>query len=325
MTLPTSASLKQVFDEFERIKESIRIIKESEVAKGTGQYSSTKELFVWPYEGYANEGSVIKVPLNMLQSAEKNLKKENIKKGVSIFGEVGTMSEVEEKLSPRMYVCERDKAYRELDISTRTVLNSVSIDSNNSWDIWCNSANGKTTLIYMYGDNIYKYDDQLSNNTYVADDTSRHMDDSNIFSYVDSQKKDRVFRVSGGNLLEYNTSNYTVISSKPTKLTTATAITYDNKFRMFAFINHNALAEINEHDNSVIRSVNIDRVGDIAVYANESNKLIIAVFKTNHTMQYFDADTLTIINTVKINSDYVSMSVGFSKELIYKGEVFKLK
>lgn len=324
MTLQSNASLREVFDKFERIKNNTRIIGNPELAIKTAKYSNG-DIAVYAQKGYFNNRSQLRVTSSQLQSIETNLKVENIKEGVNIFGVAGTLPVATEKLTPRMYVCERDKAYRELDINTRTVLNSVTTDSNNSWDIWCNSANGKTTLIYMYGDNIYKYDDQLSNNTYVADDTSRHMDDSNIFSYVDSQKKDRVFRVSGGNLLEYNTSNYTVISSKPTKLTTATAITYDNKFRMFAFINHNALAEINEHDNSVIRSVNIDRVGDIAVYANESNKLIIAVFKTNHTMQYFDADTLTIINTVKINSDYVSMAAGFSKELIYKGEVFKLK
>ncbi|MDU6116112.1 MAG: hypothetical protein E6649_17015 [Paeniclostridium sordellii] len=324
MTLQSNVSIKEVFDEFERIEKATRIIGRPELARDTAQFP-TKELAVYPPKGYVNNQSEIKVPLNLLQKSEPNLKKENIKKGVSIFGEVGTMSEVEEKLTPRMYVCERDKAYRELDINTRTVLNSVTIDSNNSWDIWCNSANGKTALIYTYGHNIYKYDDQLSNNTYVADDTSRHMKDSNIFSYVDSQKRDRVFRVSGGNLLEYNTSNYTIISSKPSKVDIITATTHNDRFRMFAFINSSNLAEINEHDHSVIRSVNIDRVGDIAVYSNESNKLILAVFKNNHTMQYFDADTLTIINTVKINSDYVSMSVGFSKELIYKGEVFKLK
>ncbi|MEG2787336.1 MAG: hypothetical protein RR942_05890 [Romboutsia sp.] len=324
MALQPNVSIKEVFDEFERIENATHIIGSPELARDTSQFP-TKELAVYPPKGYIDDKSEVKVPLNLLQKAEPNLKKENIKKGVSIFGEVGTMSEIEEKLTPRMYVCEKDKAYRELDINTRAVLNSVTTNSNNSWDIWCNSANGKTTLIYMYGLNVYKYDDQLSNNTYVANDASRHMSDSNIFSYVDSAKKDRVFRVSGGNLLEYDTENYSVISSKPSTLTTATAITYNNKFRMFAFLNQSTLAEINEYDNSVIRSVNIDRVGDIAVYADESNKLIIAVFKNNHTMQYFDADTLAIINTVKINSDYVSMSVGFSKELTYKGEVYKLK
>lgn len=325
MTLPTSASLKQVFDEFERIKNSIRIIKESEVAKGTGQYSSTRELFVWPYEGYANEGSVIKVPLDMLQSAEKNLIAENVKEGINIFGLDGTLPFATEKLVPRMYVCERGSAYHELDVNTRVILNSVSIDSNNDSNLWCIYNSGKLEIYYMYGRNIRKYDDMLLKSTFVVTDETNGMRNTAVFSYVDSSNRDRVFRLDNGNLLEYSTRDYTVISSKPSKINIITSIVHNGRFRMFAFINSNTLAEINENDYSVIKSVSVDKGGTLSVYVNDSGKLVIASLRVDYTLRYYDADTLATINTINANKNYVEMVVGFSKELTFKGETYKLK
>ena len=325
MALNTSASLKQVFDEFERIKESIRIIKESEVAKGTGQYSSTRELFVWPYEGYANEGSVIKVPLDMLQSAEKNLIAENVKEGINIFGLDGTLPVATEKLVPRMYVCERNSAYHELDVNTRVILNSVSIDSNNDSNLWCIHNSGKLEIYYMYGRNIRKYDDMLLKSTFVVTDETNGMRNTAVFSYVDSSNRDRVFRLDNGNLLEYSTRDYTVISSKPSKINIITSIVHNGRFRMFAFINSNTLAEINENDYSVIKSVSVDKGGTLSVYVNDSGKLVIASLRVDYTLRYYDADTLAAINTISVNKNYVEMVVGFSKELTFKGETYKLK
>ncbi|MDU6113834.1 MAG: hypothetical protein E6649_05425 [Paeniclostridium sordellii] len=324
MTLATSASLSQVFDEFERIKNSIRIIERSELARDVGQYS-LGDLGVYPQIGYANSGSVVRVPLSMLQKVEKDLIAENIKEGVNIFGLVGTLPFATEKLVPRMYICERGSAYRELDVNTTAILNSVSIDSNNDYNLWCIHNGGKLELFYMYGKNIYKYDDMLVKNTYVATDATNGMRNTAVFSYVDSSNRDRVFRLDNGNLLEYSTRDYTVISSNPSNISIITSINHNGRFRMFAFINGDTLAEINENNHSIINSVSIDRGGTLSVYVNDSGKLVIASLRGNYTLRYYDADTLATINTISANKNYVEMVVGFSKELIFKGETYKLK
>lgn len=324
MSLSTNASLREVFDEFERIKNNIRIIERPELARDTAQFP-TKELAVYPQKGYANEGSEIKVPLNLLQKAENNLKAENVKEGINIFGLVGTLPVATEKLIPRMYICERYTHYRELDVNTRAILNSVLINSNNSSNLWCICGSGKLEICYLYGNNIYKFDDTLTKNTFIGEDSSKAMRHTPIFSYLDSSNRDRVFRLDNGNLLEYNTSDYAVISSKPSNINIITSIVHNGRFRMFAFINNSTLAEIRENDYSVINSINVDKVGTLSVYVNDSGNLTIASLRIDYKVKYFDADTLATTNTVSVNTNYVEMVVGFSKELTFKGETYKLK
>nr|DAP48669.1 MAG TPA: hypothetical protein [Caudoviricetes sp.] len=157
MTLATSASLRQVFDEFERIKNSIRIIERSELARDVGQYS-LGDLGVYPQIGYANSGSVVRVPLSMLQKVEKDLIAENIKEGINIFGLTGTLPVFTKKYKQKAYVSMSDSdnyCYEDIDGFTLRKIDGMSY-INSDMD-----RNGTTYIIgsknFYSGGNHYNY------------------------------------------------------------------------------------------------------------------------------------------------------------------------
>lgn len=93
MTLQSNASLREVFDEFERIKNNTRIIGNPELAIKTAKYSNG-DIAVYAQKGYFNKQSQLRVTSSQLQSIETNLKVENIKEGVNIFGLTGSLKEL---------------------------------------------------------------------------------------------------------------------------------------------------------------------------------------------------------------------------------------
>lgn len=149
MTLQSNVSLREVFDEFERIKNTVRIIGSPEMARDTAQFPN-KELAVYPQKGYANNQSEIKVPLSLLQKAENNLKAENIKEGVNIFGLTGNLPVFTKKYKQKAYAAMPDSfnySYEDIDGFTLRKIDGMS---------YINSDMDSNGAIYVIGSkNLY--------------------------------------------------------------------------------------------------------------------------------------------------------------------------
>lgn len=329
---------------WDEISNSIRNIKEgrgnaqvSQVLQGSTFTNDSGQLLTGTMPNRGGAQTITPGPINKTLEngyyggditiiGDSDLKPENIKQGINIFGVTGNMPIIINKVVPRLFITKTvsgNGVFQEIDINTGIVIKT---STRSSWEdnkIFTLSKEKVKIQYIVSTSRIDELDADFNPSRSNIYTNSELLKNCNTNSFYDGNK-DRIFIDGYVNDVLYEFNNeYVIIKSFPnSEITAPTGAIDGNRLRMFSYKEFNKeIYEINPDTHATIKTMTIDStVNDICAY-NDGNKLVLLV--TTSKIREFDPNSLEPIKDILPNIK--KMAIGIEKNIIFNNKEYTYK